>query len=227
MATINDLQRHNIELLVSLLQKEKIIQRLEENAAKHKLELASIGLLRARQKQDEVRRVVKQKVKIEVSDELPARAEDGRLASDEEESDSYNAASESHVNRAPHFQNIKKKQRQEIRATPMNTLHNFVKQMEVDDPTAADFTWMRPKDQYMIAAQGTLKGPHPSQTLRIRAENLRAWQHQSNSVSVALQDQFGASAVEYQMWRESIMSIEKLCYPELAAMIVLPGPAPT
>ena len=88
--------------------------------------------------------------------------------------------------------------------TPMNTLHNFIKQMEVDDSTATDFTRMRSQDQYLIAAQGTLKGPRLSQTLRDRAANLRAWQNRSNSVSVTLQDEFGASYGEYRRWQRTL-----------------------
>ena len=76
--------------------------------------------------------------------------------------------------------------------------------MEVDDPTATDFTRMRPQDQYMIAAQGTLKRPHDSQSLRTRAVNLRAWQNHSNSVSVAFQHDFGASYAEYRRWQRTL-----------------------
>ena len=83
----------------------------------------------------------------------------------------------------------------------MNTIHDFIKQMEVDPPTAADFMSMRPLDQYMVARQGSLEGPQPSQTLRTRARNLRAYQDQHNSVSVALQDELGASYKEYRRWQ--------------------------
>ena len=110
MATKEDVQRHNCELLRSVLLKDRIIERLEEDAAKQKLQLASIAPRRpaappsARQKQNVVSRAVKQKVKIEAS------------ASDEEDSDSYDTASEAHVNRAPLPREKKKKKHHEIRA---------------------------------------------------------------------------------------------------------------
>ena len=122
MPTKEDVHRHNKEFLQAVLKRDKVIRRLEEDAATHKLVLASVAPRRPavapspRQRQDVVSRAVKQKVKIEASDELPARAEDGRSASDEEDSDSYYTASESHVNRAPLPQEKKKKKHQEIRA---------------------------------------------------------------------------------------------------------------
>ena len=86
----------------------------------------------------------------------------------------------------------------------MNTLHNFIKEMEVDDTTATEFTRMRSQDQYMIAAQGTLKGPRLSQTLHDRSVNLRAWQNKSTSVSATLQDEFGASLAVYRRWQRTL-----------------------
>ena len=122
MATKEELQRHNCELLRCVLLKDRMIERLEEDAAKQKLQLASIAPRRpaahpsARQKQNVVNRAVKQRVKTEPSDELPARAQDGRSASDEEDSCSYYTASEAQVNRSPLPQEKKKKKHKEPRA---------------------------------------------------------------------------------------------------------------
>ena len=83
----------------------------------------------------------------------------------------------------------------------MNTIHNFIKQMEVDLPTAADFMSMRSLDQYMIARQGPLEGSHRTENLRSRANTLRAYQDRHSSVGSVHRRELGASYAEFRKWQ--------------------------
>ena len=83
----------------------------------------------------------------------------------------------------------------------MNTIRNFMKQMEVDLLTASDFTSMGRREQYMIVRQGPLEDSHRSENLRTRLKLLRAYQHCNSSVGPILRRELGASCAEFRKWQ--------------------------
>ena len=85
--------------------------------------------------------------------------------------------------------------------TPMNTIHNFIKQMEVDVSTASDFTSMGKREQYVVARQGPLEGCHQTENLCTRLYLLRAYQDRHSSVGPILRGELDASFAEFRKWQ--------------------------
>ena len=84
--------------------------------------------------------------------------------------------------------------------TPMLTIHNFIKQMDVDVPTASDFTSMTNREQYAVARQGPLEGRHQTQSLRTRLYLLREYQDRVSNVGPYLRDELDSSIAEFRKW---------------------------
>ena len=89
-----------------------------------------------------------------------------------------------------------------VALTPMNTLHNFIQQMDVDPETVSEFHHISKMEQYIIARQGQLEGSRPAHDLRFRMKTLRDFLECPSRVGRVLQGEFGVFREEFRRWEK-------------------------